>query len=206
MRILTDPLPDQVEIDGASYPINPDYRIMMRFSAASETDETSETDFLRILIDFFRGSLPPNLEKAVESLCWFASCGKHDSPNKRVTPSLKKQDRGLSFYADQGLIYAAFREAYHLDLTESHMHWWLFNELLNALPDDVLLMRVIHWRLADIKKLPKAQREFYRRMKETYAIRKKSAPKTYEEHKEQMLSYVQRRFAETERRVTDDGS
>ena len=206
MRILTDPLPDSVTVDGTLCPINPDYRIMMRFSILGEAEEKSEANFLRILHDFYRGNPPPDLENAVESLCWFASCGKHDSPNKRVTPGLKKQDRGLSFYADQGLIYAAFREAYHLDLTESHMHWWLFNELLNALPDDVLLMRVIHWRLADIKKLPKAQREFYRRMKETYAIRKKSALKTYEEHKEQMLSYVQRRFAETERRVTDDGS
>lgn len=206
MRILTDPLPDSVTVDGALCPIDPDFRIMMRLSMLSEAEETSESDFLRILHDFYRGNPPPDIEKAVELLCWFASCGKRDSPNKRVTPGLKKQDRGFSFYTDQGLIYAAFREAYHLDLTESHMHWWLFNELLNALPDDVLLMRVIHWRLADIKKLPKAQREFYRRMKETYAIRRKSAPKTYEEHKEQMLSYVQRRFAETERQVTDDGS
>lgn len=199
MRILTDPLPDQVEIDGASYTINPDYRIMMRFSAASEIDETSETDFLRILIDFFRGSLPPNLEKAVESLCWFASCGKRDKPNKRVSHDLRKQDRGFSFYVDQGLIYAAFQEAYRIDLSAAHLHWWLFNELLDALPDHVLLMRVIHWRLADLKKLPKAQREFYRKMKETYAIRKKGAPKTYEEHKQELLSYVQRRFAETKR-------
>lgn len=178
---------------------------MMRLSMLSEAEKASESDFLRILLEFYRGNPPSDIEKAVESLCWFASCGKRDSSNKRVTPDLKKQDRGFSFYVDQGLIYAAFQEAYHINLTTESMHWWLFNELLNALPGDVLLMRVIHWRLTDLKKLPKAQREFYRKMKETYAIHKKGAPKTYEEYKQEMLSYVQRRFAETKRQVTNDG-
>ncbi len=206
MRILTDPLPDSVTVDGTLCPINPDYRIMMRFSILGEAEEKSESDFLRILHDFYRGNPPPDLENAVEYLCWFASCGKRDKSNKRVSPDLKKQDRGFSFYVDQGIIYAAFQEAYRIDLSTAQMHWWLFNELLDALPDHVLLMRVIHWRLADLKKLPKAQREFYRKMKETYAIRKKGAPKTYEEHKQELLSYVQRRFAETQRQVVKDGS
>lgn len=206
MRVLTDPPPDSVTVDGALCPIDPDFRIMMRLSMLSEAEETSESDFLRILHDFYRGNPPPDIEKAVELLCWFASCGKRDKPNKRVSPDLRKQDRGFSFYVDQGLIYAAFQEAYRIDLSAVHLHWWLFNELLDALPDHVLLMRVIHWRLADLKKLPKAQREFYRKMKETYAIRKKGAPKTYEEHKQELLSYVQRRFAETKRQVIEDGS
>lgn len=205
MRILTDPLPDSVTVDGAVCPIDPDYRIMMRFSMLGEAEEKPESDFLQILQDFYRGN-PPDPEKAVEYLCWFASCGKRDKANKRVSPDLKRQDRGFSFYADQGLIYAAFQEAYHIDLTTAQLHWWVFNALLDALPDQVLLMRVIHWRLADLKKLPKAQREFYRKMKEAYALRKKGAPKTYEEHKQELLSYVQRRFAEAQGQVMKDGS
>lgn len=91
MRILTDPLPDSVTVAGVRCPINPDYRIMMRLSMLSEAEKASESDFLRILLEFYRGNPPSDIEKAVESLCWFASCGKRDSSNKRVTPDLKNE-------------------------------------------------------------------------------------------------------------------
>ncbi len=55
----------------------------------------------------------------------------------------------FDFSQDAGLIYASFLDAYDIDLFEQQgkMHWWVFQALLEGLPQKTILQRVIQIRL-----------------------------------------------------------
>ncbi|MEG0270913.1 MAG: Gp15 family bacteriophage protein, partial [Clostridia bacterium] len=80
----------------------------------------------------------------------------------------------LDYAQDAGLIRAAFWQAYQLDLTRTKLHWFLFRDLLAALPEDTLLSRVMGWRAADIPPMTKHNRDQVQqllRLKSLYALR-----------------------------------
>lgn len=82
--------------------------------------------------------------------------------------------RVLDYAQDAGLIRAAFWQAYKIDLNRARMSWFLFCDLLSALPEDTLLSRVMGWRAADIPRITRHNREQVAqliRLKNAYALR-----------------------------------
>ena len=60
-----------------------------------------------------------------------------------------KPQKAFDFLQDAQYIYAAFLQVYGIDLFEQQgrLHWWKFNALLQALPDDTKFTQIVQIRL-----------------------------------------------------------
>ena len=136
MNIITDDLPSGVLIDGINVPFCSDHKSCIRAvsalvddTAADEQDaaykalnafyamvpETVQIDTLfSAMLDFLAGPPVPALP------------GQRGKCGENVAPM-------YSFLYDQQMIFAAFMQQYHIDLTEETLHWWKFKALLNNL-------------------------------------------------------------------------
>ena len=79
------------------------------------------------------------------------------------------------------------------------MHWWKFRALFRALPQECELVKIMGYRTADLKGMPKAQKKFYEKMRELYALtnsRSVESAMSLAERDRQMQEYVARRFRE----------
>lgn len=123
----------------------------------------------------YGGSLPDNLSEAVERLNWFIRCGEVE---KKQRPSSRllgvNHEKPMDYSLDARLIWSAFRRVYQMDLRQiSYLHWWDFQAMLEELPEDVRLNRVIRYRTIDTrnKRLSKEERELYESLQRYYRIR-----------------------------------
>lgn len=91
--------------------------------------------------------------------------------------SKKQGENYVDFKQDAARIYAAFRQAYGIDLHEEHgkMHWHVFLALLGNLPSDTAFSEVVNIRQRKLPKLTEYNREEYMelvQLKEKYRIHK----------------------------------
>lgn len=136
---LQDRLPDGVTVDGRFYRLDFDFRnvlkmmeIMARYDLMPDAREYLALKCLT--------RHPRNVSKvlaAVRALL-FEKSPKTDS--KKVT----------DFVQDAGLIRAAFRQEYGVDLYREKLHWIEFRELLNAIPEGNRYSEVIGIRVRPI--------------------------------------------------------
>ena len=175
MNILIDLLPSSVKIDGTEYEINSDFRTSVLFSLLIEDDSLNEEEKVLQALNLYYPVIPDNLEKAIEQIKWFYSCGKSDKPignKKRKTNSNKVFD----FEVDANYIYSAFMSQYNIDLQDiGQLHWWKFKALLEGLKEDNKLSKIIQYRSMDLSKIKdKEQRKFYKDMQKQYSLKKES--------------------------------
>ena len=116
-------MPDGVTVDGKKYKLDFDFRnvlnMMETLSRDNLTDEAREYLALKCLTKH-----PRNVRKvlfAVKETLF----DKKPSSGERVT----------SFEQDAGLIRAAFRQVYGIDLFRDKLHWLEFTELLQNIPE-----------------------------------------------------------------------
>lgn len=121
---LQDRLPDGVTVDGKFYRMDFDFRNVFRMIEVLDTEslipEAREYNALRCLC-----KRPKNCRKVLDEV-------------KRVlfkAPRKKDSKKVTDFVQDAGLIRAAFRQAYGIDLWRDRLHWIEFTELLNAIPE-----------------------------------------------------------------------
>lgn len=133
-------LPESVQEQGRSYPIQTDFRVILRIFRMLADPEVSDRDkplLLRAM--FFKGECPNGAESAFE---WFVRCGADgDEP-----PS---GERDFDYEQDAQEIYSAFYQVYRIDLMRVQMHWWTFSALLggvfaseNALSNKIRLRHI----------------------------------------------------------------
>ena len=175
MNILIDLLPSSVKIDGTEYEINSDFRTSVLFSLLMEDDSLNEEEKVLQALNLYYPVVPDNLEKAIEQIKWFYSCGKLDKPigNKKARASSKKV---FDFEVDANYIYSAFMSQYNIDLQDiGQLHWWKFKALLEGLKEDNKLSKIIQYRSMDLSKIKdKEQRKFYKDMQKQYSLKKES--------------------------------
>lgn len=140
MNILTEALPDTVEIDGMEYPINTDYRAALRVILAFEDGALTDYERQVILLTNLYPDVPPNLSVALEKARLFLNggdmLGADQSPSPRV----------YSFSRDANLIFAAFRQTHGIDLQQARLHWWEFLALFLDLGQDTTFCQLVGLR------------------------------------------------------------
>ena len=169
MNILTDTLPDFVTVEGRKYGINTDFRIWLEFDKTMQLENVTLRDKImmvsRLCFDKERCKvLPENPKATMEKLLSFFLCGK-----KAVQSGGEKV---FCFERDSGYIYSAFLTQYGIDLLSvPYMHWYVFFALFSGLEEQRRIMKIIGWRLSDPEKIEnKEKREYYKNMKEVYAL------------------------------------
>ena len=121
---LQDRLPDGVTVDGKFYKLDFDFRkVFQMIEILDRDDMLPEAKAYKALCCLCKR--PKNAEKvlgAVKALLFKA-------------PRKKGGQRVTDFIQDAGLIRAAFRQTYGINLFRDRLHWIEFTELMNALPE-----------------------------------------------------------------------
>lgn len=126
-------LPDSIRVDGVTYPVYTDYRTWIEFERGIERDGMYSTVI-------FADAVPEGtswIEQALEFL-----------RNPNSTPKgHASSDRAIDYMEDGEFIVASFQQAYGIDLTAGeYMHWHRFKALLEGLPDETKMAKIIGYR------------------------------------------------------------
>lgn len=174
MNWLLHPLPTSLTIDGVEYPIQTDFRTVLRYGQIIHEGREDGSELMESLLLMF-GLIPENVLEAVLQVSWFIRCRegekKHRPPNSMLGVN---SDKPMDYVLDSSLIWSAFRRVYGVNLqTVDYLHWWEFQEMLAELPEDVRLSRVIAIRTKDVnsKSLSKEERTLYRALQRYYKIK-----------------------------------
>ena len=182
MKNLYTPLPDVVTVRGEQYPITTDFRDWLRFEALIDDAELTEQQKVLVMLQFFTETIPRDISAAVEALADFFRCGDSaDNEPEQGKQADKTKGRVCDFSEDAPLIYAAFRQAYNIDLLSlEYLHWWAFRALLDALPENTRFSWVVGIRAADTRGMSKNQSDYYTKMKKLVALSAKDTAPRFE--------------------------
>lgn len=166
---LTDPDPPYLEHE---YPINSDFRAGVKFSILMENPDIDENEKLVNAIEIYYGAIPTQIEGAYEALICFYTCGNDQPGDGQNNTTGRCSGPLFSYEQDAPYIYAAFQQAYGIDLTTAKMHWWKFQALFNALPDDTMFMKILSYRAWEpYDGCPKDERRRMRKLQRQFAIK-----------------------------------
>lgn len=145
--ILHRKLPDSVVYNGKQYKLMLSFDRVLEFFGLQD-EPLSDAEKLDLALYLFvktKHKNDPRLLKAVLDLLF--------DPTKEGGSG----EKCLDFVQDAAYIYAAFRQAYGINLYSEHgkLHWLEFVALLNALPSNTRLMEIIQIR---VKPIPKANK------------------------------------------------
>ena len=166
MNLLIDGAPKNIYIDSLKYNINYDFRYGLLFEELMNDKDISDNERFYLVIKLYLDNqYVENYGEAITQIFNFYLCG--EEPKK----STKKQNPVFSFKEDAGLIFAAFKEVYNIDLVEDKIHWWKFRALFDALPDTCQFKKVVGYRAMEINpKMSNEEKRFYRKMKNIYGL------------------------------------
>lgn len=183
MNLLIDALPKSVVIDGLAYLINTDFRIGILFEQLMQDSKVDETQKLDLAISLYFKNNIKNKEEAVKQILWFYRCGKDMQQSKGAKGN--NLEPIYDYEYDSDYIYSAFMEQYNIDLQEiDNLHWWKFKALFKGLNKDTKIVEIMGYRsMAIDSKMPKTQKEYYRKMKRMYKL---PSNKTEAEKEQQM--------------------
>ena len=163
MNLLTKSLPTKVEIDNVIYDVNYDYRSIIRILCAFENNDLTNGEKIYIMLEiFYKGNIPPNVEKACELACKFIDLGEgkinKDNPQKRI----------YSFEKDGNYIFTGINSTHHIDLSvEEKLHWWKFMALFMDMDTECFFSDLIYYRKRKAEgKLTKDEKKRYKELKE----------------------------------------
>lgn len=132
---LQDTLPEGVTVDGRFYRMDFDFRNVLRMIEILDDDdlmpEAKAYNALRCLCKH-----PRNVHKVLEAVKALLFDQSPHKEGQKVT----------DFVQDAGLIRAAFRQSYGIDLYTEKIHWIAFTELLGAIPDGSRYAQVVEIR------------------------------------------------------------
>ncbi len=139
---LQDQLPEGVTVNGKFYRLDFDFRNVLRMMEILQDDnlmpKAREYNALKCLT-----KRPRNVSAVLLAVKALLFSKKPTEDRKKIT----------DFRQDAGLIRAAFRQAYGIDLYRDKLHWIEFSELLNAIPEGNRYSEVIGIR---VRPMPKA--------------------------------------------------
>ena len=184
MNILIDKLPTSVVIDDIEYEINTDFRVGILFSIAMDDNNLSDEEKIETAIRLYYKVIPHDIEKAIEQILLFYNCNKES--NNTDSSSSSNPTKVFDYEVDANYIYSAFLTQYHIDLQDiNYLHWFKFKALFDSLDDNLMLCKIIKFRSIDISKIKnKEEKEYYKKMKDTYAIKEDVSKEELEELQE----------------------
>ena len=188
-NILLDELP--TEWNG--HIIDGDFQIGIQISQCMTDETLSPIEKIHAAARLLFGDeLPETYEEIAEALNWFLNGWNHDNTKAsgKGASSKKKNVESMDFDVDQWRIYAAFKSQYGIDLNVEKMHFWTFMGLISNL-EECTFTRVISIREKQIdSKMSKEEKNWLRRAKDMFMIRKEEEVKETEEEKEERQAAI----------------
>lgn len=170
--IFLDGLPDTLNVSGTEYPINTDFRAVLKYDRCLHMED--EVKGMYEALNTLYAVIPPDIEAAVTAANWFVNCGKggnRHAPSNRILGVNGK--KSFDFEEDDIRLWTAVKTRYGIDLmTVEHLHWWLFRGMVDDIGEDSVLSRIMYYRTVDVSsdELPKKRKDFLSALQRFYAI------------------------------------
>lgn len=169
MNMLINSVPDGLKIAGTEYKIHTDFSVWIEFEKLlSDESKNAHKTISDIKNLIFCDKQPPQRadEETVNKILWFYRCGK-----KLQKSSHTSEKEIFSYDYDDGYIFSAFLEQYHIDLEQTKLHWWKFHALMLSLSDSTEFVKIMGYRSVEINsKMTASQKAFYQKMKKQYKL------------------------------------
>ena len=165
-------LPEQVCIDGCSYGLRTDFRVILQILQSLEDPSLPELLRWRVALGLFydRPVPPEHRQQAMTYLAEFLSCGaaREGSPGPKL----------LDWKLDAADIIAGVNAAAGCEVRSlEKVHWWTFISWFHAMPPGQLSTIVaIRDKLRRGKKLDDWEKEFYRENRQRIDLRRPCTP------------------------------
>lgn len=172
MNLLIDELPRTIYINDQEYKINWGFRTAILYEMMMLDNEVEPEEKPLYALRLFYPVIPDDWQEALEGIQWFYRCGEEERTGKKKRRNRQSEhERIYSFDYDAPYIYSAFLGQYSIDLNEiKELHWWKFKALFQGLNEECTLCKIMGYRAIDINSVGKEQRDFYKKMKDQYAI------------------------------------
>lgn len=195
--LLETGLPE--ELGGVA--IYPDFRNMIRFELALRDESLTDWQKLSVGLSQLFEELPGDSAQALQLLLWFYFRGQPPEEKEGGIPA--PAERAFDFEQGAGRIYAAFLQAYGMDLVRvEYLHWWAFLALLENLPEETAMGQVMAWRTMELNGIKdKRQRAHYAALKARYALKTPcgaAAPVSADEAARRRREQVAHRFRQAQ--------
>ncbi|SON67270.1 putative Bacteriophage Gp15 family protein [Latilactobacillus sakei] len=184
---LNDPLNDYVTINDEEHPIYMAFDNVMSALETFDDKELSESDRLYIFLGIMLHDYDQELISALDFETQ-VDVGKQiidrinsepienqpvDLEGNPMPQPKRDGEQLISFLFDAKYIYAAFMQAYGIDLIEQQgsLHWSKFSALLNALPDNTLMRQIIDIRKTDLSEIKdKDEKKQIKKLKQQFSL------------------------------------
>ena len=146
--------PEIAIVNEHEYKINTDFRIALECDRIARDDNVSDIERSLAIICLLFGEEaldnPEDYEKLKDMAIKYLTCGKGISKNK------DKVD--MDYQQDMDYIEASFMSDYKIDLENTDMHWYKFNNLMEGLSNSedgncCILNRIRNYRNIDPSKI-----------------------------------------------------
>ena len=174
MYKLYDRLPDSITVNGRRYKCNFDFRNVLKMLDLMQREDIYP-DARDYLCAKCVCNAPKNARAVFDALCDLLFPKAAETGEKRLT----------SYEQDAGLIRAAFRQVYNIDLFRDKLTWFEFVELLLYLPDGNRYVETIGIRARPLPaptKYNAKEREWLMKAKQSVALHltEREAARKYE--------------------------
>lgn len=177
--------PEYVEVDNKKYKINTDFRIALKCNAITQDNNINNLERTMAVIYLLFGDEAlqdiSNYDKLGQLATRYLCCGKEYEESN--------EEPDMDFEQDMDYIEASFMSDYHIDLSNTKMHWWKFYNLICGLSNSemgncCILNRIRNIRTMDTKDIKDAkERKNIMEAKKFYALKKKEPQLTEEQLK-----------------------
>ena len=144
-NILTDRLPDSVEVNGKTYPVHTSFRDWISFFFLHEDADLTDIEKVTLAMNWYRKAIPGNKAAAYQALQEFAAC--KPLPKAKGTGTSAPV---FSYLHDSPYLFADFLRFYQINLQTTQLHWFAFNALFEGMPEDSSTKQRIAYRSVNL--------------------------------------------------------
>lgn len=189
-NVILDRLRDHIIVNGIPIPVSTNFRDWMDFVIIISSRGLKDEGFIaalslvlprgipsearvdgdglgKAILAFMKNSDPPTEKKEGPQLM------RDAVKQKEREEAAASKPRVIDYEEDAGLILAAFMQVYGIDLSTADLHWHIFKALLDGLPDDCKLKKVMGYRAldaSDFAKMGKEEAKSYRELQRIYSL------------------------------------
>ncbi len=167
--------PEYAEVNGKRYKINTDFRAAIKCNEIAMDDSIGDLERALAIIYTLFGDEGINNSQDYEMLLKLAQkyllCGKeYEGPS---------EEPDMDYSEDMDYIEASFMSDYGIDLSNTKMDWWKFNNLINGLSNSefgncCVLNRIRNLRNFDLKDIKDVkEKEKIRKAQKQVALKRK---------------------------------
>lgn len=140
--------PEQVEVAGGFYPIRTGFRDWISFFSLHEDEDLTAAEKMAVSLHWYTEKIPDDVAAAYLALQKFAAC--ETLPKSKRKKSNAGSPPAFSYLYDSTYLFADFIRYYQINLQTVSLHWFVFQALLEGLPEDSCTKQRIAYRCINL--------------------------------------------------------